>query len=60
MDLEDIKRKIRALSALGHDQGATEAEAENALRFARALMLKHGIDERDAHAKAGRREDFGT
>lgn len=55
-DRDAILRKIRALSALGGDQGATEAEAENALRFARALMLKHSVDESEIHAKAGTEE----
>lgn len=42
-----IKDKIRKLLTLGEDDGATEAEAENALRFARRLMLKHNVSEKD-------------
>lgn len=59
MDLDSIKRKIRSLQNLAGDAGAAEQEADNALRFARALMLKHQLSEADladAHARAGRTE----
>ena len=72
-NIEQIKRKIRALINLGEDGGATEAEAENALRFARRLMLQHNVAPedmeraRDGHESAAdaerttyTREDFYT
>lgn len=58
---EKARAQIRKLLALGHDDGATEAEAENALRFARRLMLAHhltegDVTERDPHENAARAE----
>lgn len=44
--------QIRKLIDLGEDDGATEAEAGNALRFASRLMLKHRISEAELHAAA--------
>lgn len=53
--LDDIKRKIRGILAIGNDEsGATEAEAENALAFARRLMLRHQLTEADI-AQGGER-----
>lgn len=46
-DIDRIKEKIRALINLGEDDGATEAEAENAMRFARRLMLQHNVTQED-------------
>lgn len=42
-----ILGKIRALLNLGSDDAATEAEAANAMRFARRLMLKHNVEQSD-------------
>lgn len=50
-DIDKARRQIRALLNLGADDGATQAEAENALRFARRLMLQHNVDEADVTAK---------
>jgi hypothetical protein len=47
VNIEKARRQIRALLELGRDDGATEAEAENALRFARRLMLAHSVEESD-------------
>jgi len=47
MNLEKIKEQIRKISALAGDAGATEEEAENALRFARRLMLKNNLRPED-------------
>lgn len=66
-DMERVKEKIRALLRLGADEsGATEAEAENAIRFARRLMLQHNVredqlEELDPHeaAAAAEREEYG-
>jgi len=55
-NLDSIRRKIRALTNLGNDAGATEAEAENALRFARALMLQHNVSAADIHEQAAEAE----
>lgn len=47
-NLDDIKRKIRGILAIGSDDsGATEAEAANAIAFARRLMLRHQLTEQD-------------
>jgi hypothetical protein len=62
--LEDQKRKLRAILAKAQEgSGATDAEAENALRFARRLMLRHGLTEADlqdpdlsVHERAADRE----
>jgi hypothetical protein len=57
-DIDRIKLKIQALINLGEDDGATEAEAENAMRFARRLMLQHNVspedmeEAKDAHESA--------
>lgn len=37
--------KIRKLLALVEDKGASQAEAENALRNAQRLMIKYGIED---------------
>lgn len=47
-DSDKIVRQIRAILAKAADgSGATEAEAESALRFARRLMLAHNFTEGD-------------
>ena len=40
----NIEEKIRKLFALAKDPGATEAEADTALRMAHKLAVKHSID----------------
>lgn len=47
MSNQAIKERIRKLLNLAHDDGAADAEAESALRFARRLMLAHNVDESD-------------
>ena len=42
---DSIRDKIRKLLDLAKNDGATEAEAETAMRFASALIMKHGIEE---------------
>lgn len=44
---EAIKARIRKLLNLAKDDGAAEQEADNALRFARKLMLENNVDETD-------------
>ena len=43
----DVKDTIRKLLNLAHDDGAMQGEIDNALRFARRLMLRHNISELD-------------
>lgn len=42
-----IKSRVRKLLNLANDQSAAEGEIENALRYARALMDQHHLDEAD-------------
>jgi hypothetical protein len=52
IDNDKILRQIRAILAKAQEgSGATEAEAESALRFARRLMLNHNVDEADLAEK---------
>lgn len=44
-NLDSVREKIRKLLNLSKDDAAATGEAENALRFARKLMLQHNIDE---------------
>ena len=44
---DKIKDKIRKLMNLANDSGAFDGEIDNALRFARRLMLEHNIDEKE-------------
>lgn len=53
MDLERIKKNIRALLDVGADESLLEGETENALRFARRLMLKHNVGEGDLEEARG-------
>jgi hypothetical protein len=46
-----IHDRIRKLLALANDKGASEAEAETAMSMASALMLRHGIEQRDVGPK---------
>ena len=47
MSMESVKAKIRKLLNLADDDSAADGEIDNALKFARKLMLKHSIDEED-------------
>jgi len=47
MSLKDAKEKIRKLLNLADDDAAAQGEIDNALRFARRLMLKHNVDQDD-------------
>lgn len=47
---ERIRARIRKLLNLADNAGAQGGEIDNALRFARRLMVEHGIDEADARA----------
>ena len=49
-DLSKVKETIRQLLNLAENDAAAELEAENALRFARRLMLRHNIDQADLEA----------
>lgn len=53
MNLEKIKEQIKKITALANDEGATEEEAENALRFARRLMLKNNLKPEDLEEAKG-------
>ena len=47
-NLDKVKQQIRAIfSKSAEGSGATEAEADNALRFARRMMLKNNLTEED-------------
>lgn len=50
-DLSRIKQTIRQLLNLAEDDGAFDQEAENALRFARRLMMRHDLDQTDCEEK---------
>ena len=43
----EIKDRIRKLLAVTKDNAATEGEIDNALRFAKAMMDRHHLDESD-------------
>lgn len=62
MNLDRIKERISKLLALGKDDAAAAQEAENAMAFARQLMLEHNVSEADLtpHERAARieRMDF--
>lgn len=47
MDIDRAKEKVAKLMALAQNAGATEGEAENAMRQADALMRKFGFEEGD-------------
>jgi len=61
-DNDKIKDRVRKLLNLANDAGAFEGEIDNALRFARRLMLEHNITENDLgkpldpHEEAARAE----
>lgn len=61
-DNEKIKDRVRKLLNLANDSGAFDGEIENAMRFARRLMLQHNITEeelgapRDPHEVAAETE----
>ncbi len=48
--MSDVKDKIRKLLNLANDAGAFDGEIDNALRFARRLMLQHNISENELNA----------
>lgn len=56
-NIEKIKAKIAKLLALATDGGASENEAETALRHAEALMRKHAIDAATIH-QSSKKETF--
>jgi hypothetical protein len=58
MDSDSALRKIHGLLRLGADDGATEAEAASALRFARRLILNMGMTEEEV--RAGLEADAST
>jgi len=43
MDLDAIKRRIRALQNMTTERGASEAEAKNAARIMSELLSEHGL-----------------
>jgi hypothetical protein len=51
IEQDRIKKTIRELLNLSENDAAFEQEAENALRFARKLMLRHNIDQSDLEAE---------
>lgn len=58
---EKAKATIRALLNLANDDGAADAEIENALRLARREMLKHNLTEEDvAEEKARTPEEIAA
>ena len=53
-NINQAKDRIRKLLNLAHDDSAAEGEIDNALRFARKLMLMHNLTEDDvAQVEAG-------
>lgn len=50
-DMTRIKKTISDLLNLADNDAAFDQEAENALRFARKLMLRHGIEQCDLEEK---------
>lgn len=67
MDTDKIKDKIKKLLNLAENDGAFDGEVDNALRFARRLMLRHNVTQedleeaKDAHEVAADAEavDYG-
>jgi len=67
MDMDKIKNKIKKLLNLAENDGAFDGEVDNALRFARRLMLRHNVTQadleeaKDAHEIAADAEavDYG-
>lgn len=61
-DTTKIKDTIRKLLAVANNSGATEGEIDNALRFAKQMMVLHHLSEDDLvldqhnHAQAARKE----
>jgi hypothetical protein len=47
MDTNKIKDKIKKLLNLANDDNAFDGEVDNALRFARRLMLRHNVSQED-------------
>lgn len=60
VDNDKVKDKIRKLLTLANDPGAFEGEVNNALRFARRLMVEHNIKESDVNKPQDKKnpEDF--
>lgn len=56
MNLDEAKKTIRDLLNLANDNAAAELEAENALRFARRLMLRHNVSEEEIMKAQGPHE----
>lgn len=55
-DMDSIRRKLRGILAKTQDgSGATEAEANSAMDFARRLMLRHQLTEADLGTENARR-----
>lgn len=64
MGMDKIKDKIKKLLNLAENDGAFDGEVDNALRFARRLMLRHNVTQeeaKDAHEVAADAEavDYG-
>jgi len=55
-DISRIKDRIKNLLNLAENDGAMDGEVDNALRFARRLMLKHNLDEADVKDAQGAHE----
>jgi hypothetical protein len=51
-ELNKAKDKIRKLLNLAEDAGAMKGEIDNAMRFARTLMLQHNLSEEEVRADA--------
>lgn len=59
VDLDKVKARIRAMLNTAADDAATEGEIDNALRFARAMMQQHHLEESDlAEEPADQYEDI--
>ena len=53
MNLDRIKKNIKALLDTASDETLLEGETANALAFARRLMLKHNVDPKDLEEARG-------
>jgi hypothetical protein len=56
--LDRVKDTVRCMLNLAKDNAATEAEIENALRFARKMMLEHHLEESDITVSPTNIEDL--
>lgn len=60
MNIDRIKRRIRALLNLAEGDGASEGEIDNAMRLAAGLMAEHQLTQADLEAEAQAAQSCGA